>query len=94
LRCRPGCLLAGISEAFGDERMRYVGQLAHQEQVVATEAIRVAHLLFVVDVRTSERDIVEFALIGFVLPHGRFDATEAEGFDGGVLSMLRRLIRF
>jgi hypothetical protein len=78
-------------EPLEDERVRPIGQLGHQRQVIATEAIGIVVLVIIIHIGPGECDAVEF-LLGLILPHGGFNAAKAEGLHrkvrgGGVLSL-------
>jgi hypothetical protein len=67
-------------EPLEDERVRLIGQLGDQREVIATEAVRVVVLVIIAHIGPGESDAVEF-LFAFILPHGGFNAAEAEGLD-------------
>jgi hypothetical protein len=79
-----------------DERVRLIGQLGDQREVIATEAVAVVVLVIIIHIGPGEGDAVEF-LFAFILPHGGFNAAEAEGLDrqvrgrSGVLVLSRRV---
>lgn len=80
-------------EPFEDESVCLVGQLGDERQIVATVAVCVVIVLGVVHVGPGEGHVEELLLVGFVLPHGGFDAAETEGLHrkfgpgGGVLGL-------
>jgi hypothetical protein len=67
-------------EPFENERVRPIGPLGDQREVIATEAVRVVVLVIIAHIGPGESDTVEF-LFAFILPHGGFNAAEAEGLD-------------
>ncbi|SUS07248.1 hypothetical protein DF3PB_40045 [uncultured Defluviicoccus sp.] len=67
-------------EAVEDERVGLVGQLGDEREVITAETVGVVIVLGVVHVGPGEGHVVEFLLVGFVLPHGGFNPAEAEGF--------------
>ena len=87
-------------EPFEDERVRLIGQLGDQRQVITTEAIAIVIIISLVYVGPGERDAVEFLLLAFILPHCGFNPAKAEGLHGqvrggsGVLVLSRRLSVF
>jgi hypothetical protein len=86
-------------EALEDERVRLIGQLGDQREVITTEAIGIVILVSLVHIGPGEGDAVEF-LLAFILPHGGFNAAEAEGLyrkvrgGSGVFVLSRRLSVF
>jgi hypothetical protein len=62
--------------------VRLIGQFRKEQEIVATEAVRVVKLLLFIHVGAGERHVEERALISAVFPDGRFVATEAKRFDG------------
>ena len=67
-------------EPFEDERVDLIGQLGDEWEIITAEAVGVVEVPGVVHVGPGERHVEELLLVGFVLPHGGFDAAEAEGF--------------
>ena len=68
-----------------DEGVRLVRELGDERKIVSPEAIGITPLFLVVLIATRERHVVESSSLGaFIFPHGRFDATEAERFDGSL----------
>ena len=78
-------------ESFEDERVGLVGQLGDEREIITTVAVGVVEVPGFVHVGSGEDHVKKLLLVGFVLPHGGFDAVEAEGFHrklragGGVL---------
>jgi hypothetical protein len=89
LRMRPERIIVGEvrgpeamdREPFEDERVRLVGQLGDEREVITTEAVGVVEVPGVVHVGPGEGHVEELLLVGFVLPHGGFDPAESEGLD-------------
>ena len=74
---------AGRGHPFADERVRLIGQLAEQQQVVAPEGCRrLPSVAFLV--APLERDVEDHALAGSIGPDGGFDPPEADLLDGTV----------
>src|SRR6516162_1477507 len=69
-------------EPFEDERVRLIGQLGDQRQVIAAEAIAIVIVLSLIHIGPGKGDSVEFLLLAFILPHGGFNAAKAEGLHG------------
>ena len=65
-------------EPFEDERVRLIGQLGDQRQVITAEAIGIVVLVIIIHIGPSEGNAIEF-LLAFILPHGGFNAAKAEG---------------
>jgi hypothetical protein len=67
-------------EAFEDERVGLIGDLGDEREVIPAEAVGVAEIPAFVHVCPGEGHVIELLLVGFVLPNGGFDPTEAESF--------------
>ena len=52
-------------EPFEDERVRLIGQLGDQRQVITAEAIGIVVLVIIIHIGPSEGDTVEFLLASF-----------------------------
>ena len=61
-------------EPFEDERVRLIGQLGDQRQVITAEAIGIRGTCYHHPYRSERR-----FLLAFILPHGGFNAAKAEG---------------